>query len=182
MSFLALIDPHLNRLTQIDKATRVVSTIKVCIPIFLRSSSSGSAAQFKNVVTSLAICEAVASVSFLEPASERSLVACTMTKTDRLHTRLDHRKVAGAWQYPCPTNNHSQEMPKLVRAEILATHREVRVEVESLLDSRASGLVDISHQQREDVYITLSHVSLSPNRTYSRNMANSSHNPKEKGR
>jgi hypothetical protein len=60
--FLFLITVHLNRLTYKLIAVNAEKRMTALSPIFLRSSCSGSAAQFKKVTTSLAIWEAVAGV------------------------------------------------------------------------------------------------------------------------
>ena len=60
--FLFLITVHLKRFTYMLRAVKVEKRMTALIPIFLRSSCSGSAAQLRKVVTSLAICEVVAGV------------------------------------------------------------------------------------------------------------------------
>ena len=60
--FLVLMTDHLWRLTYSEIAVKAENKMTAFRPAFLRSSCSGSAAQFKNVTTSLAIWEVVAGV------------------------------------------------------------------------------------------------------------------------
>ena len=56
---------HLKRLTYKLMAVRAENKMTALRPVFFRSSCSGSAAQFKKVVTSLANCEVVAGVPMM---------------------------------------------------------------------------------------------------------------------
>ena len=60
--FLVLTPAHFARLTYRLIAVKAENRITALSPIFLRSSCSGSAAQWRNVTTSLAIWEVVAGV------------------------------------------------------------------------------------------------------------------------
>ena len=60
--FLDLMSDHLKRLTYREMAVRAEKRMTAFRPAFLRSSCSGSAAQFRNVTTSFAIWEVVAGV------------------------------------------------------------------------------------------------------------------------
>ena len=62
LSFLDLMTDHLKRFTYKLIAVSAEKRITAFRPIFFRSSCSGSAAQFRNVTTSLAICDVVAGV------------------------------------------------------------------------------------------------------------------------
>lgn len=60
--FRDLITDHLKRFTYREIAVNAEKRMTALRPAFLRSSCSGSAAQFRNVTTSLAIWEVVAGV------------------------------------------------------------------------------------------------------------------------
>ena len=60
--FLVFTPAHFARLTYKLMAVSAENRITALSPIFLRSSCSGSAAQWRNVTTSLAIWEVVAGV------------------------------------------------------------------------------------------------------------------------
>lgn len=86
---------HLNLLTYRVTAVNAENKITAFSPIFLRSSCSGSAAQFRNVTTSLAICEAVAGVPFHWISKWSS----TITLPYHLGIQLHRRREPAPWRW-----------------------------------------------------------------------------------
>ena len=132
--FLVLMPAHFARLTYKLIAVKAEKRMTAFSPIFLRSSCSGSAAQWRKVTTSLAIWEVVAGV----PGGGRKQLFVRMSRDiqDTILTVfvLDH------------------SVKKDTRHRDSATGEEWVI-VHSIADFDAGGRVDIASEKGEDIIL-----------------------------
>jgi hypothetical protein len=136
-----LMDVHLNRFVYKEIAVKADKRITACTPIFLRSSCSGSAAQFRKVTTSFAYCEDVPGVP--------------MITVDRVSCGVLIKENCAE-----PTiivfNKAIKENP----SHSNSTTREIGVVVQSLAHLHASRWIDITSEQRENIVLCAKNISI----------------------